>query len=225
MSEDFDILIKRKESELHALRSQMQTLQLRFMNDTSKFAAKWYDETARQYVAKFSERTLSLSRESLAQMKTEVNALIKNADSTVKNALSSSRIWWHVDPRLHDSFFLYEQLGDGYVGNRFPEIVDKPVRSALGQLGTILEKFGYNVTTKVSLKSTYPEFWFGSTEDKYCPAGPYFPHLMEWSEDMQETMREYNELFKKAIVLLNEIEKIKDEKKKREVMKMWDSTV
>jgi hypothetical protein len=26
-------------------------------------------------------------------------------------------------------------------------------------------------------------------------------------------------------VLLNEIEKIKDEKKKREVMKMWDSTV
>ncbi len=223
MNENIDFLIEKKEAELRPLYARMEELRLQFIDDTVKFAAKWYAETAKLYVTKYSEITLSLSKEKLASMKAKVNELSRNADKFVKNSLSEPNVWWHQAPRKHDSFSLYEQLGNDIVGNRFPEAVDKPVRRALGELGGILEQFGFNVTTG-ALKGAYPEFWFT------CPAGegtapyPYFPHLLTWSEEMQDTIQRYNGLFKKAIALYNEVEVLKEEKKKQKAKELWDST-
>jgi hypothetical protein len=189
-----------------------------------RFAAKWYEETAAFYVTKYSEITLSLNKEKIATMKAKVNELARNADKIVKNALSEPNIWWHQAPRKHDSFSLYEQLGNEQVGNRFPEVVDKPVRHALGELGTILEQFGYNITTKGAFGGSYPEFWFDYSEGPGSAARPYFPHLLEWSEEMKDILQKYDGLFKKAGVLFNEVEKLKEEKKKRQARMLWDST-
>jgi hypothetical protein len=54
----------------------MEQIQLQFIDDTSRFVAKWYEETARQYITKFSDITLSLSREQFIEMKTEVKKIV-----------------------------------------------------------------------------------------------------------------------------------------------------
>ncbi len=224
MNEDIDFLIQKKEAELQPLRSRMEELRQQFTNDTARFAAKWYQETAAFYVTKYSIITLSLNKEKIVAMKAKVNELARNADKIVKNALSDPNIWWHQAPRKHDSFSLYEQLGNEQVGNRFPDVVDKPVRHALGELGPILEQFGYNVTTKGAFGGSYPEFWFEYPEGPGSAARPYFPHLLNWSEEMKNTLQKYDGLFKKAVELFNDVEKLKEEKKKREARKLWDST-
>ncbi len=223
MSEKLDLLIQEKEAELSPIRSRMEELRLQFVNDTTKFAAKWYGETAKQYVTKNPETTLKLSREKLFQMKAKVNNLVQNAEKITKNPLSDPKVWWHLAPRKHDTSSLYDQLGDDKVGNKFPAIVDKAVRRALGELGTVLEQFGYRVTTAGALEGYYPEYWFEYPEGPDSPARPFFPHLLEWSEDMQYTIQKYSGQFKKAIVLFNEIEKLKEEKKKRQALELWDS--
>ncbi len=190
MSEDFE-LIKKKEADLCPLCASMEILRLQFINDTAKFAAKWYESTAKQYVTKNSEVTLNLSRENLATMKSRVKELVKNASQIVKISLSEPNVWWHQVPDKNAALTQYEQLGNEQVGNRFPESIDNPVRRALGELGTVLEQFGYDVTTSATLKGAYPEFWF-ERKTGTALARPYFPHLLEWSGDMQATLEKYD---------------------------------
>ncbi len=85
----------------------------------------------------------------------------------------------------------YEQLGNDRVGNKFPEVLDKPARRALGELGNILELFGYGVTTGAN-RGSYPEFWFECLDDSGSKASLYFPHLLEWAEEMQNTIMTYD---------------------------------
>ena len=80
MNEDIDFLIQKKEAELRPLRSCMEELRLQFTNETVRFAAKWYKETATFYVTKYSIITLNLNKEKIATMKAKVNELAGNAD-------------------------------------------------------------------------------------------------------------------------------------------------
>jgi hypothetical protein len=224
ISEDtIEALIEEKEEELRPIRARMEELSLQFVNDTAKFASKWYEETAKEYVTKYPEITLSMTKEKLANMKSKVTNLARTAGKPVKAALSKHQNWWHLEPGLHD-FSQYEQLGNDQVGNRFPEKIDKPIRRALGELGAILEQYGFNVTIDPAMKATYPEFWFSYPNGEGTQAQPYYPHLLVWSEDMQDTLQKYNGQFKKAIRLFNEIQRLKDELKKRQASKLWDST-
>ena len=154
-------------------------------------------------------------------MKAQVSNLAKNADRIVRDALGHPEFWWHLTPHVNAPVAAYEHLGNDNVGNKFPEVLDKPVRRALGELGNILEQFGYGVTTG-SFRGSYGEFWFESIEDSDS-VRPYFPHLFEWSEEMQGTIMKYDVLYKEAIALFEEITMLKEEKKKQEAAALWNS--
>ena len=221
---DLDVLIQKKERELRPLRWRMEQLQIQFINQFTQFAIGWYQKTAKEYVTKYPETTLNLSRESIGNMKAKVNNLQNAANEIVKNALSNPNVWWHLEPQLHDSFSQYEQLGNDRIGNKFPEKVDKPIRQALGELGTVLEQFGFNVSTKPAMRASYPEFWFYYPQGEGKPSKPFFPHLLDWSREMQQTLEGYNGFFKKGIELFNEIQRLKEERKKQQALDLWDST-
>ncbi len=216
MSEEIDILIERKEAELLPLRSRMEKLRLEFIKETVDFASKWYRKTAKVYITKYPEVILSLSEEQIANMKAKVNELVRNSEKIVKDELDNPALWWHQKPHLHDSIDQYKQIADKY-----PEILDHAVRHALGHLGIILEEFRFHVTASGNI-GAFQEFWF----ERPIGSGqtiPYFPHLLEWTEEMQDTIREYNAQFTEAITLYDEIQKLKEEKKRLQALTRWDS--
>jgi predicted DNA binding CopG/RHH family protein len=219
MSEDLDLSIQKKEAELKPLRQRMEELRAQFINDTARFAAEWFEETAQLYATKKAEVTISMGKERLADMKQKVNGLARNADKLISNALSGPSIWWHQEPRIEDSLYQYEQ-----VSTRFPELLDKPIRRVLGELGVILEHYGYGVTVGVAAKEPYLEYWYERIADPTIPPHPYFPHLLVWSDEMQRTLMRYDGLFKQAFRLFIEIQKLKEEKKRRQASDMWKST-
>jgi hypothetical protein len=221
MSADVDVSIREKEAELRPLILRMDNLRLRFADDTMRFAAEWFEEKALEYVTKKPEITMKLDKEQLTQMKRQVSVLSRNAGVIVRKALSDPAAWWHMNPHVNEPVAAYEQLGNDKVGNKFPEVLDKPVRRALGELGNILEQYGYGVTTGVQA-SAYLEFWF----ERDCQTGairPFFPHLFEWSQEMQDTIMEYYGVYKRAIVLFEEITLLKEEKKRQEAAALWNS--
>ena len=197
----------------------MEELRLQFVTEVVGFAAKWYVETARLYVASHSEITLAMSKEKLASMKNSVNNLVKNAEKTVTSALSGPEVWWHMAPAKNSQLSMYDQFD-----NRFPETVDRAVRRVLGELGGTLEEFGYGVTVGGAKKLGYPEFWFEGSEDPETPVRPFFPHLLVWSAQMQDVIRQYSETYKKALALVDEIERLKEENKKQQARDLWDIT-
>ncbi len=216
MSSDFDALILKKEAEIALLNSRMEELRIIFTEQVAGFASGWYQATAKFYVAKYPEITLGLTEEKMVAMKTKVNTLITNAERTAKAQLSNPQYWWHLNPGLHDSFDQYTQAADKY-----PEILDQAVRRVLGPLGVVLEEYGFNVAASGS-KGLYEEFWFEPSGSGGLPV-PYYPHILKWSEVMQDTIRKYNANYTRAITLFNEIQKLKDEKKKQQAMARWNS--
>jgi len=221
MTETLENIIKTKEKELLSLFKVMEEIKLSFISKTILFTAEWYEKASKKYVTKYSDITLSLSIDELEDLKKKVKTLKKEASTFVEKALSAKNIWWHENPDLRASISQYDLLGNKQVGSKYPEGVDKAVRFALGELGVILEEFGYNIATSVSFKP-YQEFWFYTEQDQKAHFRPYFPHSLDWSDEMQETMVKYSEAFKKAISTLGEIQAIKEEVKRRRIMDLWD---
>jgi hypothetical protein len=222
MRRDLDDLIRKKEGELQPFLLRMEALRRQFVDDVTKFVAQWYEDKAKEYATKKPEITLNLGKEQLVHMKTKVGDLAKDSGKIVTAALSDPSFWWHQTPHVNAPPSAYEQLGNDQVGNKFPEVLDKPIRRALGELGSVLEQFGYGVTTG-AMKSSYPEFWFECPEGDETDMRPFFPHLFEWSEAMQETIAKYDVEYKKAIAVFDEITSLEEEKKKQEAKALWDS--
>jgi hypothetical protein len=216
LNQDIDILILNEETKLQPFISHMKEVKTEFIEETTKFASEWYSNTAKKYVTKYPEITLNMSEEKIAIMKNKINKLVKDSEKIVKDELDNPDLWWHQTPHLHDSIEQYTQIADKY-----PEILDKAIRQALGRLGTVLEEFRFNVTISGNTGS-YKEFWFEqlSNSDKTIP---FYPHLIEWTKEMQDIIRKYNGQFKQAIMIYNEIQKLKDQKKKQQAMARWES--
>jgi len=220
---DFDSLIRGKERELRPYISRMEELRLQFIDELVAFAAQMFDTLARRYVVRYPEVTLGMGKENLASMKALVVGLQRKAPKIVTNVLSDPGIWWHLAPSLHDTS-QYEILGNSFVGNRFPEKIDKAVRRVLGELGKVLEQFGFSVVTRVPQEKGGEEFWFLVPENGLSAPEPYYPHMLVWSEEMQNTIQKYNSQYKNALVIYVEIVKLRDEQKRQQASKLWDST-
>ena len=217
MNEDIDVLVQKKEAELSSLRQRMEDLKNKFIEETISFTSEWYKKTAKEYVTKHPEITLNMKEEKIALMKTQVNNLLQNTEKTVRGELEKSALWWHQRPRLHDSIEQYLQVADKY-----PEILDHAIRLVLGRLGLLLEEYKFNVIVSGNTGS-YGEFWFDKPVGEGTVSVPFYPHLLNWSKAMQETIQEYNAQYMKAMALYTEIQKLKDEKKKQQAISRWDS--
>jgi hypothetical protein len=219
MTMNFEALIQKKETALSPLLTLMEECRLQFVKESTAFAFEWYQKTAKLYITKYPEIILSMKEEKMAKMKVQVNDLMRSAERIVNTEFSSPDLWWHKNPRLHDSVEQYTQVADKY-----PEILDKAVRRVLGHLGTILEEHGFNVATSGNTGS-YPEFWFevpqggGST----TPV-PFYPHLLAWSKEMESTIKKYNTIYTQALMVFGEIQRLKEQKKAQRASERWDST-
>jgi hypothetical protein len=218
MSKQIDGLLERKEAELSSIRSRMEELKGRFIEETVDFASKWYRKTAKDYITKYPDVALSMAQQKIASMKVRVNELARNAEKIVKKELDNPALWWHQEPHLHESIDRYQQVADKY-----PEVLDVAVRRALGQLGLVLEEFGFHVTASGDKSTYYYEFWFEHVEGTREPV-PCYPHLLSWTDEMQDIIRQYNARYAEAINLYNEIQQLKEEKKRQEALKLWDFT-
>lgn len=216
MSEDIDALIEKKEAELAPLILRMEESKIEFIKETVVFASDWFRAKVKEYVTKYPQVTLNMREEKIARMKAKVSELIKTNQKTV-DELDNPALWWHQKPNLHDPFDQYTQLDDKY-----PEILDRAVRHALGRLGIILEEFRYNVTVSGNT-GTYQEFWFDHSRGADGAPVPFYPHLLTWTREMQQSIRKYNTQFTQAIAIFNDVQKLKDEKKKQQALSRWDS--
>ncbi len=214
---EIDVQIEQVEAELFPLREHMEELKFKFINQTVIFAKEWNKKTIKDYISKYPEVTLSMNEAKIARMKNQVTELVQDTERNVRDSLDKPTLWWHQRPRLHDSIEQYLQVADKY-----PEILDRAVRYALGRLGLILEEHGYNVSASGN-RGSFLEFWFDHPFGPDSATVPYYPHLLKWSEEMEVTIQEYNTKYLEAIMLFEKVQNLKDKKKQQQAMNRWDS--
>lgn len=221
MDNTIDATMNQMDRELTFLQTQMESLSQQFIQETATFASEWYQKTIVAYLVKNSKTAPPLNKQSLILMKNQVNTLLRNSKQIVNKAFSRPNVWWHKNPTVNIAINAYDQLGNQNIGRKYPATVDDCVRITLGELGVILERFGFNVTTKRQA-SDYREYWFLDLDGNNS-SYPYFPHLLEWSEEMQDTLFRYNVFFKRARALFSQIEELRDAKRRQELTEIWQT--
>jgi hypothetical protein len=218
MTAETEMFIEQKEAELLSLQSRMETIKKEFIMYMVNFACEWFKKTAKEYITKYPEIILEMSEEKIASMKAKISELLKESKKIVELELDNPALWWHQKSRKTESLYLYTQVADKY-----PEIIDQAVRRVLGRLGKVLEESGFNVITRNDL-GEYKEFWFEQVELEtgIKKTVLYYPHLLAWTEEMQDTIEEYNIQYTKALNLYNEIIELKEEKKRKEALTRWN---
>jgi len=220
MTEEFDAQIAAKQKELEAYKLDLEAIKQQFIKDSSAFIGNWYEETAKSHVISEAANTLKIGKEKLSEMKAKVRDLKANSEKIATETLSNPSLWWHLNPENKQLILnSYEQYGT----NKIPQILDKPLRMALGRLGAILEEYGFNVTMKPSHNTSRISWLDISTYLYSQPPVPYYPLGFDCNNEMLVTLKSYDKIFKKAFSAYHEIERIQEEKQKLQASDLWGS--
>ena len=198
----------------------MQAIRQQFIKATGAFFAIWYNTTARNYIIRDSQNTLNLGKDRLRELKTKLKDLADNAEKYSDEFLSPNSLWWHLSPKNGDNnASVYSQCG-----SKVPWIIDQSIRKGLGLLGVLLEEFGYNVATKVGSYDDKVSVWNNKNISPY-PTNPvpYYPDSLNWSLDMKDLMKKYNEIYKQAHDAYSNIKRLQKSKLDKQAAELWDS--
>ncbi len=221
MAESGDIATINEQKELQSLVLEMEAIRHQFAEASAVFVAQWLNETAKRYVCEDSQNTLRLGRERLSSMKCKLKNLTDNAERIVNEVFSDQSLWWHLAPKDED------ENSSPYVqqGNNCPIIIDNPIRKALGKLGVILEENGYRVTTKAGGSAGNDvSVWNNKNVSPYpINPMPYYPNSFEWSKDMKDLMKRYNEIYRKAYDAYLDIKRLPQSRLHKQAAELWDS--
>jgi hypothetical protein len=199
---------------------EMQTVRQLFIKATGTFFSVWYNSTARQYVISGSQNTISLGKDQLAQLKLRLKDLTDNAEKYANEFLSADSLWWKLSPKDGDNYVsVYSQYG-----SKCPEIIGQPIRKGLGKLGVLLEEYGYKVATKAGSYGDEVSVWNNKNVSPY-PTNPvpYYPDSLEWSTEMKDLMKKYDELCKQAHEAYSNIKRLEQSKIDKQAADLWDS--
>ena len=195
MTESIDTSIANLQKQLELDKSEMEEIKKQFIEASAVFIANWYSLTAKNHVLKDSQNTLRLGRDILSSMKIKLKSLMDDSKNIANEFLDERSLWWHFAPKIEIN------NGSPYLqcGHKCPEIIDKPIRKALGKLGVLLEEYGYNINTKGGNSGDDVSAWNNKNVSPY-PTNPvpYYPDSCDWSKEMIDIMRSYDETYKKA---------------------------
>jgi len=211
LTANFNEQIISKEAESDNLKIQLEEVRSRFIDVSIKFIQEWYQQTTESYVKRKAEHTLSLGEEKLSQMKLKVNKLVEDADKIAREFLSDESIWCPLQ-EVGNSTDIFRKIG---------KKLDAHIRLALGRLGVILEEFGYVLMKPTDSFASGVWLERDSSGHHLRNARPYYPFAMQMSDEMNEIMKEYEKLCRRAREKLREIALLRREKQEYEAMELW----
>ncbi len=199
--------IRKTEKNLRDTLSRMKEIHSEFMAEATEFIRRWYMQITEQRVKTETELTKKLGVQKLSQLKADLIALQKKTPDIMKEFLEHDTIWWH-------------RTQAGKAIPHFTEIMEKSLRLIAGRLAPILEKYGYITTNPQD-----PSYWrewdeFGIMHPPN--ARHYYPHHLDWSEKMQDLIREYDELMRDGVDFAVELKRLKETQSRFEAEDLWN---
>lgn len=213
MARDFDKEIQTTSNVIEASQASMETVRQQFIAAVVKLLHPWYWSKTEQEVKGNPEQTKSLGVDQLRLFKAEVKALQEKTEAIVLEFFDKPRLWWHQEQA--DQMYYMDKKRGG------PGLLEQPFWRAAGQLGPILEKYGY-VSTSTDRKTSSPWRETDSTGMRALTERNPLYRGVEWSSEMRSLIDQYRDLgdeLKKQQITLSQI---KIDKAETEASDLWD---
>jgi predicted DNA binding CopG/RHH family protein len=183
------------------------------------FLRETYEKQARYYVEKESSLTVSLPKETLAEIKSKVAQLMSDAEKITEEYFGNIIKWWIPDGK-----------GDQYSYSTpiktTRDAIEKQLRLAIGLVGPVLEIGGY-LSTKTNTQAE-KDVWceYDQSGNRHLSNGrPRYPYALTFTKEMQDALKRYSTLAESLHKLIHK--KISIEKKisQKTAASLWDSAL
>jgi len=148
-----DVRIAEIESHLTRLRSQMELITRAFGEAAKGFLADWYFQQMEGMRQAHSEVVTALGHDRIHMLKAEVNGLVGRVPERVEQEFSQGKYWTHRKERLDDPP-AQEEMQYLIEKEQLPGAFATGMGKLLGELGGILEKYGFPVGDSVNENGT-----------------------------------------------------------------------
>jgi hypothetical protein len=209
MEKSYDALIAAKESEISALRQEMEPIRLRIITEAARSVEAWYPKRAKEIVTAEPKIAEALGTDGLREMKREVEDLVSRAKELAAEALNAPSLWWHTQNpppiKSPENSGIY-RVGDLYLSKQGmnPPALSKPFDTLISALGAIIYSRGFMKTG---------------------PSGHYYVANTghPWSSELQTALTDYSHKVSSGVKMLEAIESLREQKRKVSVVDLWDS--
>jgi hypothetical protein len=220
MARDFDKDIEGLQITLAAAKREMAAIADRFVHRAAEFLRGWYVAESANQVKNASEITFTIAKEDLAKLKREVESLADNALDVVRTEFNKASVWWHIDElagESKDTSGLSNPYAT-YAAHQLPNILEKPLRYAMGRLAPLLEARGYLRAPDRSSQLLWRQ------HGTYPSGVPYYPYpLVAPPEPLYVIVKSYTEALQRAKAIISQLDALKREKAQSQAKDLWDS--
>jgi len=206
--EKYDQAIEEAQSEFQHTCAEMEGSVPKFKQAIAKFVSDWSKKLIEGSVTEDTERTKSLGKISLGELKKELERLIEEYPQIVDEKLEDVSIWFHrgdvseeIDPNTINSYKLKESIKNA---------LDDAIRDLIGHAGSALVMYGYANTRQYS-------HW----EVRAGKSVRYTRGIIR-NEEIDEHTKNFDDKIDKYVDAEKRLLKVKREKSEAEAKDLWD---
>jgi hypothetical protein len=172
MKADLDSKLGQRTDLVEAMEAQSQRVVGAL---TLEVKARWEEDVARER-ANHASYVKTIPGDDLRAVKEELNELLQQADVVIPSHFEDDSLWSHRQELSHDReedrwhmqgsspYRPYRSIARGNENPRYPDVLDEPIRTARGEIGSILRQLvpdGDEMTRSGWGRSGWKRFPFG----------------------------------------------------------------
>jgi hypothetical protein len=207
VARDFDAEILATEQELAVSVEKLETIKEQFIGRTAEFLGKWAEDHVTKTVRERHDVTMGLG-DQLSELKKDLRDLQGRAEVTVRETLDTDAPWWHRSFKPNTLYYVSDKHGS--------DVLDGPIRQALGAVATLLVKYGY---IRASAGTVGGYGWAYGSGRNFRWTG----HGLQWSDDMCALMEPYATEQRKGEGHQAAIDRLRREKAQARAADLWES--
>jgi hypothetical protein len=208
-----DVRIAEIESHLDRLRNQMELITRAFGGAAKGFLADWYFQQLEGMRQAHWGVVTALGKDRIHMLKAEVNELVGRVPERVEQEFSQGKYWTHRKEWLDDPP-AQEEMQYAVEQEQPPGAFAEGMSKLLGELGGILEKYGFPVGDSDN------DVW---GRRSLLQQGQY-QLAVGWPPSLLNPLKQYQPLCKEYVSAYLGLQQAKQDKEEAMASELWDGS-
>jgi len=196
--------ISRTLALIESIKSELEIERCNFVELSKLFATNKSNDFIREAIITNASKVKELGMKGLAPIKRRIEEAFLCLDSFVEIIISDDSLWLYKQDVISSDNC---PIGSYRIsGNKFPDIINEPLRMIFSPIGIILLSNGL-VPSK---------YWEKRDSIVLCQ------EEIDWNKELKDSMRIFNSKFDDMVCLLKTIENLKAQKESKEALELWN---
>ncbi|MGN1379624.1 MAG: hypothetical protein ACI4XR_04465 [Bacilli bacterium] len=200
------------EKKDNIFKTEAENLQKKIITEIKNCYGNEMESLVIKEVKNQPEKTKSLGKDELSNMKSELSDIIKNLDNSVDEIMSNNKFWIHLNKKTYENDNIYQ------VPRNAKHAIEDGVREIFGLVGKLLIKYNYCEAKAYNNHYNFSPWYY----EKENPNKIIYGYGITLIKCVDELANKYGTCIFDRIKNKQELQQAKEKLEKQEAIALWD---